>query len=110
MKLQNLAKLERKRIEKELAEKQKLIKEYSLILKNPKRIADIIKQEIKDLRDKYGDERRTETRVYLPEAITEEQLIPSQETLIALSQDGYIKRINPNVLKGQKRGETKKTF
>ena len=104
MKLQSLAKLERKKIEEELAEKQKLIKGYLSILKEPKRIDDIIKQEIKELKDKYGDERRTETRAYLPEAITEEQLIPSQETLIALSQNGYIKRINPNVLRGQKRG------
>jgi len=104
MKLQNLAKLERKKLEQELAEKQKLIKEYSLILKEPKRISNIIKEEIKKLKEKYGDERRTEVRAYLPEAITEEQLIPSQETLIALSQNGYVKRFNPNVLRGQKRG------
>ena len=104
MKLQNLAKLERKKVEEELAEKQKLIKEYILILKEPKRISNIIKEEIKKLKEKYGDERRTEVRAYLPEAITEEQLIPSQETLIALSQNGYVKRFNPNVLRGQKRG------
>jgi len=104
MKLQNLAKLERKKLEKELAEKQKLMREYTLILKEPKRISNIIKEEIKELKEKYGDERRTETRAYLPEAITEEQLIPSQETLIALSQNGYVKRFNPSVLRGQRRG------
>jgi len=104
MKLQSLAKLERKKVEEELTEKQKLIKEYALILKEPKRISDIIKQEIRGLKEKYGDERRTSTQIQLPEAITEEQLIPSQETLIALSQNGYIKRINPNVFRGQKRG------
>lgn len=104
IKLQSLAKLERKKIEEELTEKQKLIKEYTLILKEPKRISDIIKQEIRGLKEKYGDERRTSTQIQLPEAITEEQLIPSQETLIALSQNGYIKRINPNVFRGQKRG------
>lgn len=104
MKLQSLAKLERKKIEEELTEKQKLIKEYTLILKEPKRISDIIKQEIRGLKEKYGDERRTAKLIQLPEAITEEQLIPSQETLIALSQNGYIKRINPNVFRGQKRG------
>ena len=104
MKLQNLAKLERKKLEEELVEKQKLIKEYALILKKPKKISNIIKEEIKKLKQKYGDERRTEVRAYLPEAITEEQLIPSQETLIALSQNGYVKRFNPNVLRGQKRG------
>jgi DNA gyrase subunit A len=104
MKLQNLAKLERKKLEQELSEKQKLIKEYTLILKDSKKISNIIKEEIKALKEKYGDERRTEVRAYLPEAITEEQLIPSQETLIALSQNGYIKRFNPNILRGQKRG------
>jgi len=104
MKLQNLAKLEKKKLEQELTEKQKLIKEYSLILKEPKKISNIIKEEIKKLKEKYGDVRRTEVKVYLPEAITEEQLIPSQETLIALSQNGYVKRFNPNVLRGQKRG------
>ena len=104
IKLQSLAKLERKKVEEELTEKQKLIKEYTLILKEPKRISDIIKQEIRGLKEKYGDERRTSTQIQLPEAITEEQLIPSQETLIALSQNGYIKRINPNVFRGQKRG------
>lgn len=104
MKLQSLAKLERKKVEEELTEKQKLIKEYTLILKEPKRISDIIKQEIRELKEKYGDERRTAKLIQLPEAITEEQLIPSQETLIALSQNGYIKRINPNVFRGQKRG------
>lgn len=104
MKLQSLAKLERKKLEEELAEKQKLIKEYTLILKEPKRISNIIKEEINKLKEKYGDERRTETQAYLPEAITEEQLIPSQETLIALSKNGYVKRFNPNVLRGQKRG------
>ena len=104
MKLQNLAKLEREKLEQELVEKQKLIKEYTSILKDPKRISSIIKEEVKALKEKYGDERRTEVRTYLPEAITEEQLIPSQETLIALSQNGYIKRFNPNILRGQKRG------
>ncbi len=104
MKLQNLAKLERKKLEEELVEKQKIIKEYILILKEPKRISNIIKEEIKKLKERYGDKRRTEVRAYLPEAITEEQLIPSQETLIALSQNGYVKRFNPNVLRGQKRG------
>ena len=104
MKLQNLAKLERKKIEEELSEKNKLMKEYTLILKGPKKIIGIIKQEAKELKEKFGDERRTQIQVQLPEAIADEELIPSQETLIALSKNGYIKRINPSSLKGQKRG------
>jgi DNA gyrase subunit A len=104
MKLQSLAKLERNKIEEELKEKNKLMKEYTLILKESKKISDIIKQEVKELKDKYGDERRTQLQTHLPEEITEEELIPSQETLIALSKNGYIKRINPSSFRGQKRG------
>lgn len=104
MKLQNLAKLERNKIEEELAEKNKLIKEYTLILKEPKKIINIIKKEVKELQEKFGDERRTQVKIHLPEAITDAELIPSQETLISFSKNGYIKRINPSSFKGQKRG------
>jgi len=104
MKLQNLARLERNKIEEELAEKNKLIKEYTLILKNPQKITEIIKKELQELKEKYGDERRTQVQDRLPEVISADELIPSQESLIAFSRDGYIKRINPDTLKGQKRG------
>ncbi|MDD5760623.1 MAG: DNA gyrase subunit A [Candidatus Pacebacteria bacterium] len=104
MKLQNLAKLERNKIDEELAEKNKLIKEYSFVLKEPKKITEIIKKELRELKEKYGDERRTQVKSQLPEAITEDELIPSQETLIAFSKNGYLKRINPGSLRGQKRG------
>ncbi|MFA5360497.1 MAG: DNA gyrase subunit A [Candidatus Paceibacterota bacterium] len=104
MKLQNLAKLERNKIDEELAEKNKLIKEYTLILKEPKKITEIIKKELQELKEKYGDERRTQVQAQLPEAITEDELIPSQEALISFSKSGYLKRINPSSLRGQKRG------
>ena len=104
MKLQRLAKLERNKIEQELKEKEKLIKDYNLILQNPKKILQIIKEELEYLRQKFGDERRTEIRAYLPEKISEEDLIPSQTTLITLSQKGYIKRMAPEAIRRQKRG------
>ncbi|MDD3487799.1 MAG: DNA gyrase subunit A [Candidatus Pacebacteria bacterium] len=104
MKLQSLAKLERNKIEEELAEKNKLIKEYLLILKEPKKIVEIIKKEVQELKEKFGDERRTQIQAHLPEAIADEELIPSQETLISFSKNGYIKRISPSSFKGQKRG------
>jgi len=104
MKLQSLAKLERKKIEEELLEKQKLIKEYGLILEGPKKIFEIIKKELEELKNKYGDERRTEIQDKLPESIAEDDLIPEKETLITLSQNGYIKRMDPSVFRGQKRG------
>lgn len=104
MKLQSLAKLERKKVENELKEKHRLIKEYRAILQSPKKIDHIIKEELADIQKKYGDKRRTEVRVNLPSALPEEELIPSQEVLITFSHSGYIKRMRPLSLKIQKRG------
>lgn len=104
IKLANLAKLEKQKIEDELKEKQKLAAEYELILKQPKRILDIIKKELLDLKNKYGDPRRTIIEPNLPGEIKEEELIPEKEIIITLSRSGYIKRMDPENLKSQKRG------
>ncbi|MCX7771460.1 MAG: DNA gyrase subunit A, partial [Proteobacteria bacterium] len=96
MKLSNLAKLERDKINAELKEKINLIKEYQLILKEPKKILNIIKEETSYLKNKYGDKRRTKIETNLPESIPDEDLIIDQPTLITLSAKGYIKRIDPN--------------
>lgn len=104
MKLQNLAKLERNKIEEELAEKKKLIKELEIILREPKRVSEIIKQDLEELKNKYGDSRKTQVVSNLPESVSNEDLIPEQEVLITLSQSGYIKRMAPEVFRSQKRG------
>ncbi|MGB9681338.1 MAG: DNA gyrase/topoisomerase IV subunit A, partial [Minisyncoccia bacterium] len=104
MKLSNLARLEKEKIDNELEEKRKLIKEYTFILEHPAKIKEIIKDELKQLIEKYQDGRRTEVVDVLPKAGTFEDLIPSEETLIVFSQGGYIKRVKPTVLKEQKRG------
>jgi DNA gyrase subunit A len=104
IKLANLAKLEKQKIEDELKEKQKLAKDYELILKQPKRILEIIKKELIELKEKYGDERRTQIEPNLPREVKEEELIQEKEILITFSQTGYIKRMDPNNLKVQKRG------
>lgn len=104
MKLSNLARLEKEKIDNELEEKRKLIKEYTFILQNPQKIKEIIKEELKDLIVKYQDERRTEIVDELPRGGSLEDLIPSEETLIVFSQKGYIKRVKPTILKEQKRG------
>lgn len=104
MKLSNLAKLEREKINSELKEKLNLIKDYQLILKEPKRILNIIKEETNYLKEKYGDKRKTDIQAHLPESISDEDLILDQPTLITLSAKGYIKRIDPNSIKDQKRG------
>jgi len=104
IKLQQLAKLERFKIEEELKEKKKLIKELTDILKSPQKIKEVVKKELKEIKDKYGDERRTKVSVQKIGEIAEEDLIPQEETIITLTQGGYIKRINPKTYKIQKRG------
>jgi len=104
MKLSSLAKLEREKIANELNEKLNLIKNYEVILKEPKKILNIIKDEINYLKSKHGDQRKTEIREILPETVPDEDLIIDQPALITLSSKGYIKRIDPNTIKDQKRG------
>ncbi len=103
-KLSALAKMEREKIEQELKEILKRIKELEAILKSPQKIKDIIKKELNDLKEKFGDERRTKVNVQKIGEISEEDLIPQEETIITLTQGGYIKRLNPDTYKKQKRG------
>ena len=102
--LSALAKLERKKIEEELEEKRKLIKELKTILKSPQKVKEVIKKELREVIENFGDERRTMVVVQKIGEIAEEDLVPQEETIITLTQGGYIKRVNPNVYKIQKRG------
>ncbi|MBU6430757.1 MAG: DNA gyrase subunit A [Patescibacteria group bacterium] len=104
MKLQKLAGLERKKIEDELKAVQALIKVLKDILANPKKILGIIKDELKAIKEKYGDERRTKVMKQGAEALSDEDLIPDEETVLVLTTGGYIKRTNPDEYKKQKRG------
>ena len=103
-KLSALAKLERKKIEDELKELKLKIKEFAEILKSPQKIKAVVKKEIKEVKDNFGDERRTKVHSQKIGDIAEEDLIPQEETIITLTQGGYIKRINPRTYKIQKRG------
>ncbi|MBI2038506.1 MAG: DNA gyrase subunit A [Candidatus Nealsonbacteria bacterium] len=103
-KLAALAKLERKKIEDELKAIQLMIKELEAILKDPKKIQEIIKKEIREVKTNFGDERRTRVHASKIDEIAEEDLIPAQETIITLTQGGYVKRIDPETYKLQKRG------
>lgn len=104
MKLQTLAALEREKIETELKEKLALIKELNLILKSPARILKIVKDEVAEVKEKYGDERRTKVVSAGLTAFKEEDLVPQEEVVITLSSSGYIKRLSPGVFKVQNRG------
>ncbi|MBZ9578308.1 DNA gyrase subunit A [Patescibacteria group bacterium] len=103
-KLSALAKLERKRIEEELKENLTKIKEFKKILKSPKKIKEIIERELKGLKEKFAGKRKTKVISKKIEEIALEDLIPQEETIITLTQGGYIKRINPKSYKIQKRG------
>ena len=103
-KLSALAKLERKKIEDELKELKARVKELTEILKSPQKIKGMIKKELKETKDNFGDERRTKVHTQGIGEIAEEDLIPQEETIITLTQGGYIKRINPRTYKIQRRG------
>jgi len=104
MKLQKLAGLEREKIEKELKEVQQFIKELKELLASPKKILAVIKTEMEEIVSKYGDERRTKVVKGGVKAISVEDLVPEEESVLVYSAGGYIKRTNPDEFKKQRRG------
>lgn len=104
MRLQTLSGLERKKIEDELAEKMKLIAYLEDLLKHRKKILALVKSELLEVRDRFGDERRTKVIKGGIGEFKQEDLIPNEEAMITLTADGYIKRMNPSVYRVQKRG------
>ena len=104
MRLQKLAGLERKQVEDELAEKQKLIAELKSILASVKKMMAIIATELGEMRDKYGDERRTRVVKGGVKEITDEDLIPEKESMLVFSAGGYVKRTDPAEYRSQRRG------
>lgn len=104
MRLQQLANLERMKVEQEYDEKKKLIDELEGILGSVKKIAAIIKKEVADLKEKYGDERRTQIVPHPVGEFSMEDLVPQEETMVMLTDDGYIKRLPPDTFKSQGRG------
>jgi len=104
MRLQKLAGLERKKIEEELAAIQKLIKELEDILKSKAKMLKIIKDELADVADKFGDDRRTKIVKGGVKQLSQEDLVPDDESVLVLTLGGYVKRTNPAEYKVQKRG------
>lgn len=104
MKLQALAGLERKKIEDELKEKKRIIAELEELLKSPKKILGVIKTELAQLKEKFGDERRTKVFASPVGEFKEEDLIPEEECIITLTEGGYVKRMNAKNYKAQHRG------
>ena len=99
-----MAGLERQKIEDELKEKQKLIKELRALLADPKKILKVIKDELVAIKNKYGDERKTKIVSRPAKIISTEDLIPEKEEVMVLTKGGYVKRTDPSNYKAQKRG------
>ncbi len=104
MRLQQLANLERLKVETELKEKQKLMKELAAILSSPERILRVVKDETIALRDKFGDSRRTQLMVHGVKEFSMEDVIPNEPTIVIITADGYVKRVPPDTFRTQSRG------
>lgn len=103
MRLQRLTGLEREKIEEEYSELMKRIAELKEILASESKLLGIIKEELTEIRDKYGDSRRTE--ILMDEnAIEMEDLIPDEEVVISISHSGYVKRQPVDTYRSQHRG------
>lgn len=103
MRLRALTGLEREKIEQEYAELMQKIAEYKAILADEKLLLGVIRKEISEISDKYGDDRRTSIG-FDDEDFTDEDLIPNELTVIAMTKLGYIKRMTIDNFKSQHRG------
>lgn len=104
MQLRRLTGLERETIETELAELRKLIAELEKILASESEILRVIREELEELKAKYGDERRTQIVLGELGKFSEEELVPNEQVIVTLTNGGYIKRIPSNTYKSQGRG------
>ena len=103
MRLRSLTGLEREKLENEYAELKKVIEQYRPILADRKVLLGVVKKEIIEIRDKYGDDRRTSIG-YDEFDLSMEDLIPNENTVITMTKLGYIKRMSVDNFKSQHRG------
>lgn len=104
IRLHQLAKLEKQKVADELAEKLKLIKELTKLVESKAEQKKAMKKEIQFEIDNYGDARQTAIVKHSPETISEEDLVPLEDTIVTLTAGGFIKRMNPSEYKKQNRG------
>ena len=104
MRLKRLTGLEKSKIEEEIAELEKLVKELEEILASEEKILEVIKNEMLEIKAKYADERRTHIDMTAVDYIEDESLIPVENVVITLTNNGYIKRLPADTYKTQNRG------
>ncbi|QYR21698.1 DNA gyrase subunit A [Paenibacillus sp. sptzw28] len=103
MRLQRLTGLEREKIEAEYEELQRKIAEYKAILADEQLVLQIINDELQEVKERFGDERRTEIMASEDE-ILDEDLIPREDVVISITHSGYVKRLPVTTYRSQKRG------
>lgn len=104
MQLRTLAGLERKKIEDEYDELMKKIKYLEELLKSRKKMLNLIKKELLEIKEKYSDERRTKIKKQALNGFEEEDLIPNEQVVVTLTESNYIKRVISKTYKTQGRG------
>ncbi|MBR2833641.1 MAG: DNA gyrase subunit A [Bacilli bacterium] len=104
LRLRRLTGLEREKIENELKELLEKIKYYKDVLASEEKVLGIIKEELLEIKDKYGDDRRTDIDMTAIDFIEDESLIPVDNVVITLTNKGYIKRMLQSNYKTQNRG------
>ena len=104
MRLKRLTGLEKSKIEEEIAELEKLVKKLEEILASEEKILEVIKNEMLEIKAKYADERRTHIDMTAVDYIEDESLIPVENVVITLTNNGYIKRLPADTYKTQNRG------
>ena len=104
MQLRRLAALERWKIEEEHKQVRATIEYLEDLLANPKKILALVKDDMNELVEKYGDDRRTKISAEAREDIHEEDLVPDESVLISLTERGYIKRVAASAFRSQSRG------
>ncbi|MBQ3021582.1 MAG: DNA gyrase subunit A [Bacilli bacterium] len=104
LKLRRLTGLERSKIEEELENLLKLIEELKSILASEQKVLDIIKEELLEIKNRFGDERRTSIDMTAIDYIEDESLIPEENIIVTLTNKGYVKRMTSDTYKAQNRG------
>ena len=104
MKLRRLTGLEREKIDNELKELEETIAYLRDILSSDEKVLGVIKEELLEIKEKYGDERRTHIDMTAIEFIDDESLIPNDDIIVTLTNKGYIKRLNNDTYRTQNRG------
>ena len=104
MQLRRLAALERMKIQNDYKETKEKIEEYNSVLDSQDKVLEIISKDLADIKERFGDKRRTKVVKGKVGEISEEDLIANEQTLITITHSGYVKRVPPSTYQTQHRG------